>query len=151
MSGTFAYSYNGENYRGAFATREEAAAAGLRAIGGLDVLPQTIFVGRMVAANVHAQKLGRAVVGEMRARAADNGVESDGGFLARVTPDQLRALDAAIECTVLGWLQKSDLAPRQFRVDSISEHPVPPVPQVRSMPNGDEVSDLGTVDEQVSR
>jgi hypothetical protein len=110
----YSFSYNGTNYRGAFGTREEALSAALKGIGGLDVLPEAIYVGRRVPADPHAS--GLAV--------------------------QLASLDSALECAVLGWLSKNDLLSGLFRIDSVSEHPAPTVPQNHTQTPA-EVTSLG--------
>jgi len=139
----FSYSYNGSNYRGTFNTREEALAAALRGIGGLDVLPPAIFVGRRVPADPHASGLAKIVLAAIRARAADDLGDAGTDFLSRVTPQQVANLDSAIASAVLGWLSKHHLLGAQFRVDSVSEHPVPSVPQTHSESTA-EVTSLGT-------
>ena len=138
----FSFSYNGSNYRGTFNTREAALAAALKGIGGLDVLPQTIYVGRRVPADPHASGLARQVVAIIRARATDDLGDMGTEYLARITPAQLGSLDASLQGAVLGWLLKNDLLGAQFRVDSVSEHAVPTVPQTHAQ-TPVEVSSLG--------
>ena len=138
----FSFSYNGSNYRGIFNTREEALSAALKGIGGLDVLPQTIYVGRRVPADPHASGLARHVVAMIRARAADDLDDMGTDYLARITPGQMASLDSSLQGAVLGWLVKHDLLRPRFGIDSVSEHPVPTVPQTHAETNL-EVSSLG--------
>jgi hypothetical protein len=139
----YAYSYNGENYRGAYATREEAFQSALRHMGGLLVLPSTIYVGKIEPANPHARGLSRLVAKEMAARARSDSGGAGGDFLAQLTPQQLSELDQQLELSILGWLQKNQLMPTFFSVDAISEHAVPPVPHTSESGRTDEVKDLG--------
>jgi hypothetical protein len=136
----YSYSYNGSNYRGNFSTREEALSAALKGIGGLDVLPEAIYVGRRVPADPHASGLARPVLAAIRAQAADDLGNAD--YLTRITPAQLSSLDSALETAVLGWLSKNDLLSGQFRIDSVSEHPAPTVPQTHTQTPA-EVTSLG--------
>jgi hypothetical protein len=138
----FSYSYNGSNYRGVFTTREEALQAALKGIGGLDVLPLAIFVARRVPADPHATDLARHVLSVIRARAADDLEDAGSDYLARVTPQQVATLDSALQTAVVNWLSTNDFLNRQFHVDSVSEHPIPNVPQTHSAPVV-EVSMLG--------
>ena len=149
MTDKFAYSYNGENYRGSFDGREEAFRRAMEYMGGLLTLPATIYVGRIVAADAHAKNLAPSVVREMASRARSRAGGPAGylaaDYLSTVTPEQLRDLDASLEMSILGWLSKHGLAPTDFAVDSISEYATPPVRQVQPAKT-DEVKELGASD-----
>jgi hypothetical protein len=135
MPARFAYSLNGENYIGSFASREEALSAALDAAGDPLNLnpPQTVFVGRRVEADPHASGHGRTVLREMAWQAHDEVGAPAAKYLNKVGDPEIQELDGAIEQVVLDWLRKHNLLPTYFRVEGISEHPVPLAP---ASPNG---------------
>jgi hypothetical protein len=141
----YSFSLNGENWSGAFDTRESALAAAMQKCDGASDPPGTVFVGEIQGGDVFADHLGKILIDEMRARS--NGAEG-GGHLRKIHPEQLDELDAQIERVVVGWLQKHRIMPPSFKVEAISEHlrPVAHRGLDRSSANGNEVRDLGVGD-----
>jgi hypothetical protein len=131
MPARFAYSLNGENYTGAFATREQALDAALTAARDpLKLEPQTVFVARRVEADPHAAGHARSVLREMAWQAHDDVGASAANYLQQLRQDQLDELDGAIETVLYEWLRKHELLPTYFKAEGISEHPVPPLPSM---------------------
>ena len=137
----YSFSLNGENWSGAFDTRESALAAAMQKCSGAADPPGTVFVGEIAGADVYADHLGQVLIDEMRDRASDMKGDS---HLRFVKPAQLAELDVAIERAVVGWLQKHDLMPRSLNVEAISEHTTPVAHRGLGVSaNGKEVQDLG--------
>jgi hypothetical protein len=131
MPARYAYSLNGENYTGAFATREEALDAALAdARDPLKLEPQTVFVARRVEADPHAAGHARSVLREMAWQAHDEVGAPAANYLQQLRPDQIKELDSAIENVLYEWLRKHELLPTFFKAEGISEHPVPPLPSM---------------------
>src|SRR6476646_10612997 len=121
MPARYAYAVNGENYTGTYAAREEALSTALEAAADPMNLnpPQTVFVGRRVEADPHASGHARTLLREMAWQAHDE-----------VGAGAIRELDGAIENVLYDWLRRHELLPTYFRVEGISEHPVPTPAQV---------------------
>jgi hypothetical protein len=150
MPARYAYSLNGENYAGAFASREEALSTALDAAGDPLNLnpPQTVFVGRRVEADPHASGHARTVLREMAWQAHDEVGAPAAKYLNKVGDPEIRELDGAIERVLYDWLRKHDLLPTYFRVEGISEHPVPLAPEGATgegTPASDEVHQPGQI------
>jgi hypothetical protein len=131
MPARYAYSLNGENYTGAFATREQALDAALTAARDpLELEPQTVFVARRVEADPHAAGHARTVLREMAWQAHDEVGAPATNYLQHLKQDQIDELDGAIENVLYQWLRKHELLPTYFKAEGISEHPVPPLPSM---------------------
>jgi hypothetical protein len=135
---------NGENYVGAFAAREEALAAGIEATRESLDPPQTIYVARRVEADPHASGHARTVLREMAWQAHDVVGPSAATYLHKLSDDQVNELDLALEKVILEWLRRNELLPTYFKVEAISEHPVPQLP-ARALKSADahEVNQVG--------
>ena len=144
MPARYAYSLNGENYTGTFAARDEALAAGVHAARESLDPPQTIYVARRVEADPHASGHARTVLREMAWQAHDEVGASAANYLHKLNDDQINELDLALEKVVLEWLRRNDLLPSYFKVEAISEHPVPQ-PPARALRSSDteEVHQVG--------
>lgn len=127
MPARYAYSLNGENYTGSYAAREEALSAALEAAADPMNLnpPQSVFVGRRVEADPHASGHARTVLREMAWQAHDEVGAPASTYLNKLGAGAIRELDTAIEHVLYDWLRKHELLPMYFRVEGISEHPVP--------------------------
>jgi hypothetical protein len=136
MPARYAYSLNGENYTGAFDSREQALAAALQAARDPANVnpPQTVFVARRVEADPHAAGHAKTVLREMAWQAHDEVGAPAAGYLNQLQPEQLSELDRSIESVLSVWLRTHDLLPRFFKVEGISEHPVPPPPSIHEKP-----------------
>ena len=149
MPARYAYSLNGENYVGVFAAREEALSAALDAAWDPMNLnpPQTVFVGRRVEADPHTSGHARTVLREMAWQAHDEVGSPAASYLNKVGEAEIRQLDGALEHVVLEWLRKHDLMPTYFRIEGISEHPVPIAPSAKGHGEAmnDEVHQVGQI------
>ena len=146
MPTRFAYSLNGENYTGDFGSREEALAAALDA--ARDPLnlaqPQSVFVGRRVEADAHTAGHARTVLRAMAWQAHDDIGSPASNYLNQLSDGQVAELDTAIERALTEWLRHHDLMPKHFKVEGISEHPVPMPPGVNGRaPDTGEVHQVG--------
>ena len=121
----YSYSVNGENWTGAFATRDAALAAAIQKCSGAADPPGTVYVGEVAGDEMFASALGQVVVKEMRSRARNRGAEGASRYLRDVTATQLAELDEQIEKVMVGWVQAHGLTPETFKVEAISEHLVP--------------------------
>ena len=142
MRGTYAYSLDHEDYQGIYNTRTEAAKAGFEHAFRSGLPINQIFVGQRVLGDPMANLHAWAVIKSMRTRARESYGDAAASYLSNVTAQQAEDLDRAIEATVSRWLQNYKLGPTFFRIEGISEHPMPTVAQVSST-DQDEVYDLG--------
>lgn len=143
----YAFSLNGENWSGAFDTRDAALGAAIQKCSGAADPPGTVFVAEIVAGEAFADRLASVLIKEMRTRARSRGVEGAARWLRELSAAQLTELDGQIERTLVGWLQKNQLMPQSFKVEAISEHSTPVPHRGLARPsnngNGKEVQDLG--------
>jgi hypothetical protein len=127
MPTRFAYSLNGENYTGDFASRDQALAAALDA--ARDPLnlaqPQSVFVGRRVEPDPHTAGHAKTILRAMAWQAHDDVGSPAANYLNQLSDDQVAELDGAVEQILQDWLRRHDLLPKYFKVEGISEHPVP--------------------------
>ena len=146
MSGTYAYSLNGENYTGVYATRKEALAAALEKARNASDTPTTVYVGQRVPADPQAAGHADPIINRMRERAA---AEGDSTYLAAATEHDAADLDTAVETAILGWLKQHKFVSSRFTVAAISEHTVPLPMGSGFRGDGSEVHELG-VNENLS-
>ena len=143
MSTNYAYSLTGESndYHGSYTNRRDARAAALEALKQMHLPnpPTTVFVGRMVPADPQVKGHAREVIREMTRRGDVFGLSN---YLVGLTVEQVSDLDRELAGTVSSWLTKHHLEPKAFKIEAVSEYPVPTVRQVESGPL-DEVHDLG--------
>jgi hypothetical protein len=144
MVGKFAYSLNGEHYRGSFDAREEAVAEALEAARRSPDVPQTVFVGRRVPGDSKASGHARAVLAHMAARAREQFGDAASDYLAKLTKSQVNTLDEMLEMVILGWLERNDLMPTFSRMEAIGEYPVPAISTPRFATNTEEVHEIGS-------
>jgi len=143
----YAYSYDREDYVGAFDTPEEAFNAAIAAAEGLSSPPTTIYIGTIVEADPQATDHARHIIEAMNRRAHVDFGEAAAGYLRNVTAEQIADLDAQIAQTILAWLRRHNLMPTFVRVRSVREVPVPyPGPRTASQNEDGEVRQIGTVD-----
>ena len=140
MLSRYVYSVNGEDYLGAYETRAAAEAAVLRAARRLPDPPSSVFVARSTLLDPQADGFARPLLSQMRARREAIG----DGYLNNVSDAELRDLDTAIEAAVLGWLARHERHPSVYRVEAVSEIPVPvDAEPLAAVGAEDEVYDLG--------
>jgi hypothetical protein len=149
MIGKYTYSLNGEDYRGAYSTREEAVAEGIEAAGRSSDGPQTVYVGRMVPGDPKAAGHAGAVLSNMGGRAREQFGDAGSDYLVGVSKSQIEDLDQALELVILGWLQRNDLMPTFFKVDAIGEYQVPRRASERFANSAREVQEIGSVSEEM--
>jgi hypothetical protein len=145
MSRKFAYSYDREDYTGAYETAEEALTAAVGNSEGMSNPPTTIYVGTIVEADPQAADHARTIINNMTQRAHVDYGDPAARYLKNVSPAQIKELDEAIKASILGWLQKQKLMPAFVRVEGIREYSVPfPGSSVsRGTERVSEVQDIG--------
>jgi hypothetical protein len=121
----YAYSLNGENWKGAFPTREQALGTAFQRCDGVSDPPGSVFVGEIPTTEAFADHLGHALIIELRRRARTRGADNAIEYLRDVTTAEIKQLDEAIEAALMSWLQANHLLPDSAKIRSISEHPVP--------------------------
>jgi hypothetical protein len=139
MSKRFAYSLNGNDWAGDFATRKEARLAAMEAAREQAELPATVYVGVVIPADPQITGHARDLINRINARAEAAGT---GEYLNALKVDQVEDLNKELTAVLMGWLNRHKLQPTSFNVNAISEYPVPLPPTVKSTPN-DEVADIG--------
>jgi len=125
VKGSFAYSLDRETFIGVYNTRDEAFRAGCIAADRLHTQLNEIYVGQRVAGDPQADLHAWEVIKSMRDRARSAAGDDSTGYLAQVTAEQAKDLDGAIEAVVLRWLANYKLTPQFFRIEAVSEHPLP--------------------------
>ena len=143
MADKYSYSLNGEVYRGAFGSREEALAEAMEAARRSSDTPPTVYVGRRVPADPKAGGHARSVLANMGARAREEFGDAASDYLTDLSKPQIENLDQALELVVLGWLQRNELTPTFFKVEAIGEYPVPNSTADRPSEPDREVHEIG--------
>jgi hypothetical protein len=141
MLSRYVYSINGEDYLGAYETRSTAESAAIKAARMLPDSPASVFVARSTLPDPRAEGFARLVLSHLRTQRESVG----DGYLNHVSEDELRDLDSGIEAAVLGWLARHDRHPSVYRIEAVSEIPVPVELDTHAVAVGaeDEVYDLG--------
>ena len=146
-NGRYAYSYNREDYTGAYDTADRALDEAVRNAETMTNPPTEIYVGRIVTADPQATHHAEQIVDAMNRRAhVDFGADA-ARYLKKVNKKQIDELDKMLEQTILTWLDKNKLMPTFSRVTDVREHPIP-FPQTGTRKpsdngNGREVGELG--------
>jgi hypothetical protein len=147
MAGKYAFSLNGEHYRGTFSTREEAVGEAIAAARRCDDTPLSVYVGRRVPGDVKASGHARAVLANMTARAREEFGDAAGAYLTDVSKPQIEKLDEALQIVIQGWLQQNELMPTFSKIEAISEYPVPVTSGDRAVAEYAEVQEIGAAEE----
>ena len=146
MRGTYAYSLDRESFTGVFNSRTEAFEAGCAAADRMNASITEIYVGQRVAgdpqANLHAWEIIKSMRERARAAAGDDAHD----YLSHVSEDQARDLDGALESTILRWLGNYKLGPTFFRIEAVSEHPLPTTTHATFGKPEREVTEIGEGD-----
>jgi hypothetical protein len=124
MNEQFAYSVNGEHYRGVYATREEALAEALAEARRCDDSPPMVYVARRVPGDAMASGHARAVIGNISSRAREEFGDTASSYLTGVSRPQVEKLDKALTAAIESWLGANGLSPTFFTYEAISSHPV---------------------------
>src|SRR5712671_2664609 len=121
----FAYSYDREDYTGAYDSAEDALAAAIANSQGLSNPPTTIFVGTIVQADPQATDHAKTILNNMSQRAHVDYGDPAARYLKNITPAQAKELDESLQLCITTWLQKHKLLPTFVRVEGIREFPIP--------------------------
>lgn len=143
MTQKFAYSYDREDFTGAFDSPEAAFDQAVRNSEGVASPPTTIYIGTVVEADPQATDHAAGIIEAMNRRAHVDFGESASRYLKHVKPEQVRELDAAIAQTITAWLNRHRLMPTFVRVRGIREYPVMLPHSHQSQREQREVSELG--------
>ncbi len=149
MTRKFAYSYDREDYTGAFGSPELACQAAIQNAEGVTTSPPTtIYVGALVEPDPQATDHADTIINNMSQRAHVDFGEPASRYLKNVTPQQVKELDQALEQTILGWLKSNKLMPTFVRVQGIREYAVSTSSAGR-VPSSDsnEVKEIGLPDQ----
>jgi hypothetical protein len=123
MINRYAFSIDRESFRGDFATRDLAVAAGLEAARELPSL-EAIYVGKKTPVDTQTDDHAETILKAMRRRMLEE--QGDANWLGSVNEHVIADLDAAVEHAIVGWLNRHDLTPAD-KITAISEHPIPTV------------------------
>jgi hypothetical protein len=145
MHPTYAFSLSGERYSGNYPTRDEALTAAIEAARRAENQPQTVFVGRRVAADPKASGHARAVLSNMAARAREQFGDAASSYLNQLSKTQIENLDKSLELVICGWLEHNELIPTFSRVESIGEYRVPDASSQARTEDYHEVQEIGVV------
>src|SRR4051794_19956135 len=129
MNKRYAFSLNGSDWRGSFATRKEARQAALDATRDQIEPAREVYVGQIVSADPQAAGHARYVIREINRRADAAGI---GEYLSGLKIEQLEELDRDLANVIVHWLLRHKLEPTNFTINAISEYPVPLPPTVTS-------------------
>jgi hypothetical protein len=152
VKGTYAYSLDRETFTGVFNTRDEAFRAGCYAAERLHAQLTEVFVGQRVAGDPQADLHAWEIIKSMRDRARAASADDSAGYLAQESNEQVKDLDGAIEAALQRWLANYKLGPGFFRIESVSEHPIPNHTHAGfGKKHDDEVHDVGESDYPLSR
>ena len=135
----YAYSLNGTDWRGEFATRKDARLAAMAEVKTMDDPPREVYVGKLSPTDPQATGHALAIIKSINQRLELSGKSV---FLTDMKVNQVAELDQEIAATIVNWLRKHNLAPAPC-VSGISEYPVPLPAAVKSGGPDTEVRDLG--------
>jgi hypothetical protein len=144
MSAQYAFSLNGEHFRGSYSTREQALADAIAAARESVDSPQTVYVGRRVLADPKASGHARMVLSNMGARAREEFGDTASTYMTGLSKPQVELLDRALEQTISAWLQTNNLAPTFSKVEAIGQYPVPTSSSEPDAGGFREVQEIGT-------
>jgi len=141
----FAYSYDREDYVGAYDTPEDALAAAVDNSQHLSNPPTTIYVGTIVQADAQASDHAKTIINNMSQRAHVDYGDPAARYLKNVSAAQTKELDEALKASIEGWLAKYKLTPTFVRVEGIRELavPFPGSTALRGTDRVSEVQDIG--------
>lgn len=125
MNARYAYSFDGENFQGNYATRQEAATAGFARAARFDSPVTSIFVGARIDGDDQSKGHAPAVVKQMQRAAARDNDEQGDDYLGHLSAEQMKDLDGVIAVAIRDWLVRHELRPTWFRVEGITEHSLP--------------------------
>lgn len=140
MIGKYAYSLNGEHYHGVFDTRDEAITAGVSTARLSQEPPQSIFVGKRLAAEARTIGHARSTIARMAGYAREQFGDAGSGFLSNINQAQAGDLDQALSSAIRAWLDKNHLNPEFGKIGAIGEYVVPPPASSRA--NGSESAEI---------
>ena len=121
----YAYSYDREDYIGAYDTPDQAFSAAVQRAEELSNPPMEIYIGTIVEADPQATDHAERIVEAMNRRAHVEYGDSAQKYLRNLNPQLVKELDAELANTILAWLKKHNLMPTFVRVREIHERPAP--------------------------
>src|SRR5687767_14339368 len=141
----YAYSYDREDFTGAFDSEQAAFEAAVRESEGIASPPTTIFIGTVVEGDPQTADHAHAILEAMNRRAHVDYGDSAARYLANVPPKLIDELDAALAVTIEQWLKRHNLMPTFVRFGQVREVPVmtPPANVNNGRSAQREVHDLG--------
>lgn len=145
MAAQYAFSLNGEHFRGSYLTREQALADAITAARDGADSPQSIYVGRRVLADPKAAGHARMVLANMAARAREEFGDAGSSYLTRLTKKQIDSLDESLEHTILAWLEQNSLIPTFSKIEAIGQYPVPAYSTESNPAKFREVQEIGSI------
>jgi hypothetical protein len=147
MTGKFAYSYDRQDFTGAYDSAEEAVRAAVEQAESLSNPPTEIYVGQLVDPDPQVAHHAEAIVAAMNSRAHVDFGDQARNYVGRVLPEQLGELDVALAETISAWLKRHGLTPSFRVVRQVREYPMLfPGGTLARQPEGTEVHEIGTVD-----
>ena len=144
MAAQYAFSLNGEHFRGSYTTREEALADAVAAARRGADSPQTVYVGRRVLADPKASGHARMVLSNMAARAREEFGDTGSTYLNGLSKQQVESLDESLEQAILSWLEHNKLIPTFSKIEAIGQYPVPTSSGEPDAAEFREVQEIGT-------
>lgn len=144
MPNKYAYSFDREDYIGAYDTPEQAFNDAVNRAEELSNPPTEIYIGTIVQADPQATDHAEQIIDSMNRRAHVEFGASAARYLKKVPAEQVKELDEALAGTILAWLKKHNHMPSFVRVREIHQVPVPypgnsEAPRVEQ----DEVQEIG--------
>jgi len=124
MTGDYAFSLNGEHYRGTFASREEALSEALAAARRGSDSPPMVYVARRVPGDAMAWGHARSIIGHISSRARERFGDGASSYLSALSRQQVADLDKSLQRAIDAWLEANHLTPTFFTYEEISQHPV---------------------------
>jgi hypothetical protein len=124
MAMKYAYSFDREDYIGAYDTTDQALNDAVRRAEELSNPPTEIYIGTIVEADPQATDHAEQIIDSMNRRAHVEYGASAARYLKNIPPQQVKELDDALAATILAWLKKHNLMPSFVRVREIHQRPV---------------------------
>jgi hypothetical protein len=141
MTGTFAFSFDRETFRGTFESRQAALAAATEELKKRDDLPAGIYIGQWAEPDPQSDHHAEDVVAAMRDRFRAATGESK--YLAKLDEQTMADLDYDLDRAIRSWLSKHKLTAMPIKVRAVSEHPIPNVVHVADLGGARETSVIG--------
>jgi hypothetical protein len=143
MSGRYAYSFDRHTFIGKFDSRADALRAAIVKAKQMEDAPTEVYVGAKVDGDPQASGHAVEVLRRMFARAR-SAHEGGSRYLMGVSEQDEAELDTMLEHAIIEWLKKHERLPTFYKVEAISEHPVPAMSPTAHGSDESEVTEIGT-------